>query len=127
MAYKVQLPTQRIAEQYLSGSPIPEKVVTAATVATEGGIESLTVNRELGVAYRRYWTLSETEPLEVFRQAYLEITSLEVAADPENAWRTLREAATAYHVETGRCPFCGKAGPLHLPADQFSMELRDGK
>jgi hypothetical protein len=30
---------------------------------------------------------------------------------------------SAYHAETARCPFCGKAGPLHLPAEQISLEL----
>lgn len=126
MAYKVQLPAQRPAEQYLSGSPIPEKVVTAATAATGSSPECAVAPHELAAAYRRYWSLPETEPLEVFQAAYREITRLEGAAHSETAWHTLREAATAYHAETGLCPFCRNLGPLHLPAEQISLELAYG-
>ena len=126
MAYKVQLPTQMAAEQHLSGSPIPEKVVTAATAATGSSPEFAVASHELGAAYRRYWSLPESELLETFRAAYREIAGLEAQATPEVAWRILRETATAYHSETGVCPFCRIPGPLHLPADQLSMEFRDG-
>lgn len=82
---------------------------------------------ELASAYHRYWTLPETEPLEAFQVAYREISRLEGQIAPGIAWRTLREAATAYHAETGACPFCRNAGDLHLLLDQLSMELRDGR
>ena len=127
MAYKVQLPAQRVAEQYLSGSPIPEQVVTAATAVTSNSTEYSVATHELGTAYRRYRSMPESEPLETFRVAYREIAGLEAQATPETAWRILRETATAFHAETGICPFCRIPGPLHLPADQLSMELRDGK
>lgn len=82
----------------------------------------------LAAAYRCYWALPETEPLETFRGAYAEISRLERETDPEIAWHTLRETATAYHAETGGiCPFCQNRGDLHLPLDQLSMELRDGR
>jgi len=78
----------------------------------------------LADAYRRYWDLSETELDKAIEAAYRgDITRLEVQGNPALSWWTLRETATAYHAETGRCPFCGKAGPLHLPAEQISLEL----
>jgi hypothetical protein len=78
---------------------------------------------ELASAYRRYWTLPETEPLEAFQTAYREISRLEGQTPPGIAWRTLRETASAFHAETGICPFCQTTGDLHLPAEQMSMEL----
>ena len=79
----------------------------------------------LAAAYRRYWGIEETDPLETFRAAYREIVSLETRLDPEVAWRTLREAAIAYHAEMGTCPFCQERGPLHLPAEQIDRELSE--
>lgn len=80
---------------------------------------------ELAAAYRRLWGLSETEVRDKALEARVrgDITRLEVQGNPAVSWLTLRETATAYHAETGRCPFCGKAGPLHLPAEQISLEL----
>ncbi len=79
----------------------------------------------LSSAYLRYWSLAETESLESFREAYREIARLEAQAEPTIAWRTLRDAATAYYAETGLCPFCRERGSLHLPAEQISGELSD--
>jgi hypothetical protein len=81
------------------------------------------LDAELTQAYRRFWTLPETEPLEVLQAAYLEIVRLETQGPPGVVWRTLREAAAAVHAETGRCPFCQIVGPLHLPAEQIELEL----
>lgn len=81
----------------------------------------------LAAAYRCYWALPETEPLETFRGAYAEISRLERETDPEIAWHTLRETATGHHAEMGVCPFCRERGPLHLPAEQISMELSGGR
>ncbi len=81
---------------------------------------------ELAAAYRRYWNLPKTQPMEVFQAAYLEIVRLEAQSIPEMAWQTLREAATAYHAETGICPFCKKCEELHLPAEQMARELSGG-
>lgn len=78
----------------------------------------------LADAYRAYWSLPESEPMETFKAAYAEIVRLESRADPQTAWRTLREVATAYHAETGICPFCCEHGELHLPGEQLAMELR---
>ncbi len=78
---------------------------------------------DLAEAYRSYWTLAEREPLERFRMLYRHIIRLESATDPRVAWRTMREAATAFHTETKICPFCKESGPLHLPAERPEMEL----
>lgn len=80
----------------------------------------------LAKAYRSYWILAESEPLDVFQAAYQEIAKLEAQTAPAVAWRTLREAASAYHAESGTCPFCREAGALHLPAEQITLELRRG-
>lgn len=80
-------------------------------------------DRTLADAYWRYWTLPETEPLEVFQAAYKEIVKLEAQADPQTAWRTLRETAKVFHAETGTCPFCREVGDLHLPEEQLELEL----
>lgn len=77
----------------------------------------------LSGAYRRYWSLPESESMEVFQAAYAEIVRLEAQADPQTAWRTLREAAMAWHAESGICPFCRHAGELHLPAQEVEREL----
>ncbi|MDE2483862.1 MAG: hypothetical protein KGL32_01250 [candidate division NC10 bacterium] len=77
----------------------------------------------LAEAYRRYWSLPESESMEVFQAAYREIIRLEAQADPQTAWRTLREAAAAWHTETGVCPFCRELGELHLPAQEMEREL----
>ncbi len=79
----------------------------------------------LADAYRRFWSLSESDPIETFHAAYLEIVTLEGQTPPEVAWQTLREAATTYHAETGVCPFCRERGPLHLPPEEISAELLD--
>lgn len=81
-------------------------------------------DRTLAEAYRRYWSLPESEPIEVFQTAYKAIVTLESEANPQIAWRTLRAAATAWHAETGACPFCRERGELHLPAEQPELELR---
>ena len=81
----------------------------------------------LADAYRRYWDLSETDFDKAIEAAYRgDITRLEVQGNPALSWWTLRETATAYHGETGRCPFCGTVGALHLPAEQMVMELTEG-
>ncbi len=79
----------------------------------------------LADAYRTYWTLPETGTVETFQGVYREIIRLEAQTPPEIAWRTLREAATAYHTEKGTCPFCRTRGELHLPAEQIDRELSE--
>ncbi|MBZ0160967.1 MAG: hypothetical protein K8G79_12685 [bacterium] len=84
-------------------------------------------DRTLADAYRRYWNTPESEPMQTFQAAYAEIVRLEAQADPATAWRTLREAATVFHAESGVCPFCRERGELHLPAEQPELELRHGR
>lgn len=81
----------------------------------------------LAGAYRRYWTLSEADPQETFMAAYREIVTLEARNLPDASWWTLRKTATAFHLETGTCPFCRERGPLHLPAEQRELELMEGR
>lgn len=80
-------------------------------------------DRDLADAYRAYWNLPETEPMETFQTAYAEIVRLESRAEPLTAWRTLRATATAFHAESGVCPFCKLLGELHLPSEQMNQEL----
>ncbi len=80
----------------------------------------------LADAYHRYWSLLESDSVEAFQAAYREIVRLEAQAEPTIAWRTLRDAATAYHAETGFCPFCRNSGPPHLPAEEIGEELLSG-
>lgn len=81
--------------------------------------------RTLAEVYRRYWNTPESATIETFQTAYKEIVKLEAQADPQAAWRSLREAATAWHRESGGvCPFCRERGELHLPAEQPELELR---
>jgi len=91
--------------------------------------EAITPLPELASAYRRYWNLSETEVRDTALEAKYrgEITRLEVQGDPAVSWLTLRTSATAYHLETGICPFCRERGPLHLLAEQVEMEFRNGR
>lgn len=67
----------------------------------------------LARAYRKYWTTPESEPLETFTAILVEIGNLEAALDPAKAIATLEAAARRFHRETGLCPHCRLAGPLH--------------
>lgn len=87
-------------------------------------LQSSPIDATLSGAYRRYWSLPESEPTETFQAAYKEIVKLEAKADPQTAWRSLREAARAWYAESGACPFCRERGELHLPAEQPELELR---
>lgn len=77
----------------------------------------------LAQAYQQYWSLPESEPMETFKAAYVEIVRLEAQAEPLTAWRTLRDTATVFHAESGVCPFCKLPGELHLPSEQMNQEL----
>lgn len=73
------------------------------------------------VAYRKalwaWWALPETEPLSAFHDALVTLRAAEAACPSATLLTALREAARAWHRATGRCPFCAKAGPLHLPSE----------
>jgi len=84
-------------------------------------------SRILEAAYRAFWSLPETSGAETFSTAYREIALLETRIAPDISWWTLRASATAYHAETGICPFCRERGPLHLLAEQVEMEFQNGK
>lgn len=64
-----------------------------------------------------WWSLPETEPLVAFHDALAALRVAEAACSPATIRAVLLEAARSFHRETGRCPFCGNAGPLHLPAE----------
>ncbi|WP_337288619.1 hypothetical protein [Candidatus Methylomirabilis sp.] len=68
----------------------------------------------LADAYRRYWTLSETEePMATFQSLHRDIDTLERQVGPEVSWRILEAAARRWYQEKARCPFCG-GDELHL-------------
>ncbi|GEM_PF-1855485 len=71
----------------------------------------------LADAYRRYWTLPESKPMEAFQSILAEIALLEAQSDPGQVIDILAEAAGRFHRETGACPHCRKAGPLHHGPD----------
>lgn len=68
----------------------------------------------LAEAYRRYWNTPETAAIETFQAIHREIDLLERLVGIDEAWRTLEEAARAWHGRTGHCPFCRKRGELHF-------------
>lgn len=80
----------------------------------------------LAAAYWQYWSLPESQPMEVFKVQHDVIAALERKGNPVDTWQTLLVAATAYHAATDTCPFCGKGGPLHLPPEHQGMELSRG-
>ncbi len=73
------------------------------------------------VTYRKalwaWWSLPETEPLTAFHDALVALRAAEAACPPATIRAVLQEAAEAWHRATGRCPFCGTPGPLHLPVE----------
>lgn len=81
---------------------------------------------DLEAAYRAFWSLPQSAPSETFGGAYREIAALESRISPDVSWWVLRKVATAYHQETGTCPFCRERGDLHLPAAQRELELTGG-
>ncbi len=80
---------------------------------------------KLEAAYRKFWSLPETTDPETFSTAYREIALLETRISPDVAWWVLRATATAFHRESGICPFCRVKGALHLPAAQRELELTE--
>lgn len=107
-------PSERVPEESRAELRKRKSEVVALLIESEA----------LAGAYRRYWTLPETEPMEVFQAAHKEIVRLEAQAEPQTAWRTLRATATIFHAESGICPFCREHGALHFPAERLELELR---
>lgn len=65
-------------------------------------------------AYRKYWSLPESDPMETFKALHREIDILERQVEVEVAWRTLEEAARAWYEEHRACPFCKHPNVLHF-------------
>jgi hypothetical protein len=63
--------------------------------------------------YRQFWTTPDREPKETFTAILAEISILEAQLDPGKVIGILEAAAQMYHRETGLCPYCRLAGPLH--------------
>ena len=128
----IKLHSEAILHRLLTTSGIPalanlvDQASRAAVASFEAGSRDIVLTTPLAAAYRRYWSLPESEPLTVFEATRDEITALERKADVRETWQTLLEAATAYHAETGLCPFCRNSGPLHLPSEQPELELLGG-
>ncbi len=93
--------------------------------SAEATTQGISLAASLAEAYMAFWTLAEREPLEKFGMVYRHIVRLESATDSRVAWRTLRKSATAYYAGSGICPFCRVRGPLHLPAEEPTLELRE--
>lgn len=68
----------------------------------------------LAEAYRAYWGLPETEPMETFVSLSREIDLIEKQVGEETAWRTLEAAARTWYQEHRACPFCKHPDVLHL-------------
>lgn len=64
-----------------------------------------------------WWAMPETEPLAAFHDALATLRAAEAACPPAAIRAVLQEAARSFHRETGRCPFCGNSGPLHLATE----------
>ncbi len=111
---------------YTSGQPSSSPSPGVSDCLPEAGPADLPCGDPLTIAYWSYWGLSDSDPPEAFQAAYREIVSREAQTDPLVAWRTLCEAATAFHASSGICPFCRERGALHLPAEQLMMELCRG-
>lgn len=62
----------------------------------------------------QYWLLPDEAPVEEYRRLYHAIVELEARLDGTTITETLTRAATAFHRDTGHCPFCRERGPLHL-------------
>ena len=128
----IKLHSEVILRHLLTTSGIPalanlvDQASREVVASFEAGSRGILLATPLAAAYRYYWSLPESEPLIAFEAVRDEITALERKADARETWQTLLEAATAYHAETGRCPFCRERGPLHLPAEQPELELSGG-
>lgn len=70
----------------------------------------------LAEAYEQFWLLPEEAPLEAYQELAHAIGTLETALPPATVADTLKQTAHTFHRQTGRCPFCGQPGPLHLTA-----------
>jgi len=68
----------------------------------------------LAERYTQYWLLPAEAPVEDYRQLYEQIAALENRLAATTVVATLQQAATAFHRDTGHCPFCRAPGPLHL-------------
>lgn len=73
----------------------------------------------LSQAYRRYWELPETEPLATFTAILAEIGILEAQRNPAMVIGILEAEAQRFHRETGLCPYCRLAGPLHHGPESY--------
>jgi hypothetical protein len=68
----------------------------------------------LAEAYRRYWSIPETEPMTVFVSLHREIDIMEQQVGADTAWHTLEAAARAWYEEHRACPFCKHPNVLHF-------------
>lgn len=67
----------------------------------------------LSHAYWKYWNTPQDASMETFQAIFAEITALEARQDPGRVIDILEAEAQRFHRETGTCPYCQKAGPLH--------------
>lgn len=65
-------------------------------------------------AYRRYWELPESEPIERFQALHRDIDNFEQRVGEDIAWKILVAAARTWYEENRLCPFCKYPDVLHL-------------
>lgn len=79
----------------------------------------------LAEAYRQYWATPEDDPkipLETFAAILAEIGAIEAELEPCQAIQILETEARRFHRETGICPYCRFAGPLHHQGEPDGQE-----
>jgi len=89
-------------------------MTSAAQLGPLFGPTQAEIATSLEEAYTQYWLLPDEAPVEEYRQIYHTLTAIEARLDPVTVERTLTNTATAFHRDTGHCPFCRQPGPLHL-------------
>lgn len=77
----------------------------------------------LAEAYEQFWLLPEEAPLEAYQELAHAIGTLEATLPRATVTDTLEQTARAFHRQTGRCPFCGQPGQLHLAAATHGGQL----
>jgi hypothetical protein len=107
--------------QKLSYLAIAKAAEARLKAERDPGAEGIDLPQELGPtlsgAYRRYWTLAESQPLEAFQAILTEIAAMESQGDPGQVIDILEAEARKFHGETGCCPHCRQMGPLHHGPD----------
>lgn len=95
--------------------PVPEHLKAEIKTHKTEIITLLSPPSDLALshAYRKYWNTPQDASMATFQAILAEIAILEARLDPVAVVRILEAEAQRFHRETGRCPHCRQAGPLH--------------